>query len=815
MHSFDVPGVNGLVEAATTWDPDGPGPLGARVVYGGNFTVAGTVVASYLAAFDPATASWSTVGGGVNAPVTMLLGLPNGQLLVGGDFSQAGGVPAQRVALFDGTNWQPLGPGLSAPAQPFLQGLMSEAVLLQNGDLVVCGAFTHAAAVQVNGVARWDGTQWQPLGTGLNGPLGPRGSAVVQLPNGDVIVGGRFSSAGGGPAANLARWNGSNWSAVSSSGPNNVVESLAVTANGRLIVGGSFQFVGGILAPYVAAWDGTNWSALGGGLASTVHALAALPSGDVYAGTLHNNLPGPFTLQRFDGNSWLPCGSGAAVLRRVFAITATANGDIYCGGMFDGYGPYGPDAANVARWRQSSGTWSALGLGGPDAAIQAIATAADGSLVIGGSFSALAGTPTQRVARRDHTGWHPLGAGCNGGVLATLVLDNGDVVVGGAFSSPAPAIARFDGTIWHPFGTGIVGTVRALTRRANGNLIAAGQFTSAGGVPAVNIAEWNGTTWQPLGTGLQGPDLAVVQALAWLPNGDLVAAGSSSGPSIAHPLSRWNGFSWTSMGAVSANFPPSIVALAALENGDLLIGGSFSTIGGVSSPRVARWNGSSWASAGAGSPPIGVRALLSLPNDDVLAGGSNGLFRLRDGLWTTVPGSINGGVEVLAWSPAGTAVIAGTFTSVAGAVSNRLVELTTTCPATTTSIPTTCIGPAGPMQLTATPGPWLGGTMVSRCTGFTTNSLGVAVFGLGNPSLPLSLVHPLALPGCELVASADIVFNLSPASGSATISVPFPALAFLAGLPLYHQHVQLSTDALGTATSMSSSNGLLLILGVF
>ena len=32
------------------------------------------------------------------------------------------------------------------------------------------------------------------------------------MPNGDLLVGGEFSSAGGAPAASIARWNGSNWS---------------------------------------------------------------------------------------------------------------------------------------------------------------------------------------------------------------------------------------------------------------------------------------------------------------------------------------------------------------------------------------------------------------------------------------------------------------------------------------------------------------------------------------------------------------------------------------------------------------------------
>ena len=43
-----IPGLNGIVYAATTWDPDGAGPKPAVLVVGGNFTIAGTTVANRM-----------------------------------------------------------------------------------------------------------------------------------------------------------------------------------------------------------------------------------------------------------------------------------------------------------------------------------------------------------------------------------------------------------------------------------------------------------------------------------------------------------------------------------------------------------------------------------------------------------------------------------------------------------------------------------------------------------------------------------------------------------------------------------------------
>jgi hypothetical protein len=44
-----------------------------------------------------------------------------------------------------------------------------------------------------NRIARWNGSAWQPLGSGLNGDA----LTAVRMPNGDLVVGGSFTQAGG------------------------------------------------------------------------------------------------------------------------------------------------------------------------------------------------------------------------------------------------------------------------------------------------------------------------------------------------------------------------------------------------------------------------------------------------------------------------------------------------------------------------------------------------------------------------------------------------------------------------------------------
>jgi hypothetical protein len=53
------------------------------------------------------------------------------------------------------------------PAVVVLEDLQAPAVY--DGDLIAAGAFTEAGGVPVNRIARWDGTDWSPLGSGIDG----------------------------------------------------------------------------------------------------------------------------------------------------------------------------------------------------------------------------------------------------------------------------------------------------------------------------------------------------------------------------------------------------------------------------------------------------------------------------------------------------------------------------------------------------------------------------------------------------------------------------------------------------------------------
>jgi len=121
---------------------------------------------------------------------------------------------------------------------------------------------------------------WVPMAVGIGGDPGE--VYAVTTYNGDLIVGGWFTGAGGQPVNNIASWDGSAWHALGQGVDSFGLSSLTVY-NGDLIAGGFFGHAGGLSAHCIARWDGSSWSPLGSGTNNSVNALAVY-NGDLIAG---------------------------------------------------------------------------------------------------------------------------------------------------------------------------------------------------------------------------------------------------------------------------------------------------------------------------------------------------------------------------------------------------------------------------------------------------------------------------------------------------------------------------------------------------
>ena len=189
-----------------------------------------------LAAWAPAESTGSVYGfngeNGVDAAPRAFL-THEGALVVGGEFTLAGGQIANRIARWDGT-WHTYGDGFNGSVNALAEF---------NGGLVAGGSFTFSGSQPVNRIAAWNGTTWDPLGSGLDGTVG-----ALATYNGELFAGGNFSTAGGLTAIRIARWNGTTWSSVGGGFPGSV--SHLVVSDGALCAAG---------AAGVRAWDGLTW----------------------------------------------------------------------------------------------------------------------------------------------------------------------------------------------------------------------------------------------------------------------------------------------------------------------------------------------------------------------------------------------------------------------------------------------------------------------------------------------------------------------------------------------------------------------------
>lgn len=633
---------------------------------GGLFEVIGSTVAQRIAKWDGT--NWTPLGIGVSAPVAdpcvRVITKIGSELYVGGSFCAAGGVEATNIAKWDGQQWTALGCGLGDHPK-----FAVCAVASFQGIIYAAGMFTRAVGEyggwqQVNHIAKWNGTTWSGVGGGLDGP----GFALAVVGQ-DLYVGGSFTNAGGIRATNIARWDGTNWSAVGL-GIGGPVSALTVIGT-TLYVGGVFSSAGGIPATNIAKWDGTNWSPVGHGFNGPVYALcndgAVLYAGGSFTAT--GDLAAT-NIAKWDGTNWSAIGLGVNGPVYVLAATGTS---LYAGGAFTVAS--GKIAKRIARWDGTK--WSPMGVSGVDNVVRALAVAGT-NLYIGGGFSKAGAVSAKRIAKWDGTKWSALGSGMNMYWVHALAVDGTNLYAGGSFTNAggvsANRIAKWDGKSWSPLGAGMNNTVYALAV-GGGNLYAGGDFTMADGQPANHVAKWDGNKWSPLGEGTD----ARVHALAV--SGNALYAGGiflNAGGIPARYVAKWDGTNWSALGSgVSATVRALILA-----GNELYAGGRFDWAGDLRVNNIARWDGSNWYPLGSGVD-VAVYALAKYGTDIYAAG----FFTQADGIpvshiakwdgksWSPVGSGVNFWVYALATDEFGRLFVAGDFLAAAGKAAPYIAQV--------------------------------------------------------------------------------------------------------------------------------------------
>jgi hypothetical protein len=316
---INVPAINGRINAMVI-------DKYKNLYIGGVFSRVGSIRTNCIARWDGS--GWDSLGSGISPTpemfrnagrgVTSLALDSAGNLYAGGEFPDAGGVPANHVARWDGTRWHGLGAGVSGRARYGFSTDVEELTCNKNGILYAAGNFDTAGNVPANAVAQWDGSQWAALGGGVNNPV----AALACDERGILYAGGDFTIAGETPVKKIAQWNGTVWRALSP-------EPWVSPTIHSLVCHGTALFVGSY-SYYVTKWENDIWTTIKG-IPEHIDVLSVDNYGNLYAcGTFNEADYKPANgIARWDGQSWSALGSGTGIVVNCLAISDST---MYVGG---------------------------------------------------------------------------------------------------------------------------------------------------------------------------------------------------------------------------------------------------------------------------------------------------------------------------------------------------------------------------------------------------------------------------------------------------------------------------------------------------
>jgi uncharacterized delta-60 repeat protein len=651
----------------------------------------------------------ANIGTGFGGTVNVLDLQTDGKILVGGLFTSFNGITCNRIARLnsDGT----LDTGFNIGT-----GFNSEvkAVTVQpNGKILVGGLFTSYTGVSCTRIARLNSDGTLDTGFPTNTGFPSQVNKIIVQPDGQILVGGTFSTYKSVSASRIIRLNDDSTRDTSfdmGTGFNAGVIDIALQSDGKIVVGGLFTTYNGANSAEIARLnsDGSldTGFAIGTGFNDNVHSVAIQPDGKILVGGEFLTYNG-VTAQRFarlntDGSIDTTTNFVAG---NVYDIAIQSDGKIVCGGSF--VNTLTP-SQGVARLNSDGGFDGEFSTTtGFSDRVRAITVQPNGKILVGGLFTSYNGVSCNRIARLNLDGTmdtsFTIGTGFNGDVNDIAIQSDGKIVVVGTFTTynddSSNGIVRLnsDGTRDTGFsiGTGFAGNLSPAVNRVviqpDGKIVCGGNLLSYNGVSRTRLARLNsdGT----LDTGfISGVTFnSVVSAIVILPNGQIYCAGSST-----KRIVRLNTNGTEDSTFVEASTNGNIRDIAIQSDGKIVVVGQFTSYDGLSYNNIARLNsdgtldlefdiGNGIGPSGSGS--FGNTVAIQ-PDGKILAGGEftryksvtnrNMLVRINtDGSLdlTFAPQLFNKTVYKLALQSDGKALVGGDFYYNSAVVRNRIARL--------------------------------------------------------------------------------------------------------------------------------------------
>jgi trimeric autotransporter adhesin len=225
---------------------------GFCAVCGTNFYASGRstgVTGPVVGKFDGT--NWRQIGpfftndAGQTSSIGCLAAASNG-VYAAGFFGYVGTLPARAVAFWDGTQWNALGAGVPDAGTVGFVG--ASCLSLIESNLYVASAQNY----RTSAIYRWNGSAWSALPGVFKANNAVSSIAAIRQVGTDLYVSGSFDTVDGQPASHIARWDGTRWNALGSG----LNDAATITVDDRKVYAtGSFSTAGGKATAYFGIWD--------------------------------------------------------------------------------------------------------------------------------------------------------------------------------------------------------------------------------------------------------------------------------------------------------------------------------------------------------------------------------------------------------------------------------------------------------------------------------------------------------------------------------------------------------------------------------
>jgi uncharacterized delta-60 repeat protein len=420
---------------------------------GGGFTTFNGALVNRIASVnaDGSLETSFNPGRGPNLTVSSFALQPDGKVMVGGDFTTYDSLKRNRVARLnaDGSLDTSFNPGTGASDSVRAIAMQSD------GKLLIGGSFTSYDGTARNRVARLnaDGTLDTSfvVGTGVDSSVW----SVALQPDGKILIGGDFTSYDGTARGRVARLNADgtlDGSFTPGAGADARVWSVALQPDGKVLIGGDFTSYGNTSRNGIARLnaDGSLDTTFGGSEVLVLVWGCDL-DGTFYLENPTGPLPGRNETRcaQWDG-TWIQQQVNVSGANgTVSAMSLQADGKVLIGGGFTSYD--NTSRGRIARLNADGTLDGSFNTGtGANGTVSAMSLQADGKVLIGGDFTSYGGTSRGRIARLNADGsldttFNP-GTGASSSVTAMSLQTDGSLLIGGSFSAysdtPVYRVAR-------------------------------------------------------------------------------------------------------------------------------------------------------------------------------------------------------------------------------------------------------------------------------------------------------------------------------------------------------------------------------------